>query len=815
MMGSTLPCKLSQILAMLCLLPAALAIADTPANAHWIAPTASKEAALGVFDFRKIISLKAAPEQFVVHVSADNRFQLYVNGKRVGEGPARGDLQHWRYEDFDIAPLLRKGDNVIAARVWNFGDQSPAAQISLRTGFLMWSTDDQESEFNSNASWQVRPEQAWRYESSGPLLHSLTGPDEIVDGSKYDWQWAQTDDAASWSSAVIIAAPEFAPGEAPAPATSDWMLVPDTLPAMESKPEMMGKVVRQEGVSAESFPEKSLTIAPHTHVSLLIDHGALTTAYPQLKISDGEGALIRLTYAEALYDDHGEKGNRNQIAGKHMDPRMMHDTFLPSGGAEVQTFEPLWWRTWRYLQVNVDTQDKPVTLHSLQARTSWYPFVERASFRSSNPDLEAIWRVGWRTARVNAHETYMDCPYWEQTQYIGDTRIEALVSYTMSGDDRLARQALVSFADSRLPSGLTQSSFPVHGVQIIPPFSLLWIGMIHDFWMYRPEAGTLVRELLPQTHDVLLHFEQLQRADGLLGKLPQNGFGLWNFLDWTKPYPIGAPPEDPDGGSVPLSLQLAAALQYEADLEDAYGDRTHAVNDRSDAARITTAVFAEAWDASVGLLADTPARTSFSEHANILGVLTGAIPRQRQSAVLQTILQNEHGGRAGSSTPALAPASYYFRFYLSRALDHAGMDDIYLQTLWPWHHMLDLGMTTWAEAPEPTRSDAHAWSSHPNYDLLTLVAGIRPDAPGFARVLIAPHLGNLKSLDATMPSPRGNIHVSYRLVGRNLDATIELPEGLEGRLKLGGREQQLHSGLQHLHFADTTDGMTDALLTSP
>lgn len=801
MMGSvTLPCRLTRVFALLCLLPGPLTIAATPPNAHWIAPSATKEAVFGVFDFRKIISLKGAPKQCLVHVSADNRFQLYVNGQRVGEGPARGDLQHWRYEEFDIAPLLHKGDNVIAARVWNFGDQSPAAQISLRTGFLMWTERDKESNFNSDTSWQVRPEQAWRYESSGPLLHSLTGPDEIVDGSKYDWQWTETGDMASWSAAVIIAAPQFASTEAPAHATSDWMLVPDTLPAMESKPEIAGKVVRHEGAPTESFPEKPLTIAPHTHISLLLDHGVLTTAYPQIAISDGAGARIRLTYAEALYDDHGEKGNRDQIAGKHMDPRMMHDTFMPSGGAAVQTFEPLWWRTWRYLKVDVDTQDKPVTLHSLQARTTWYPFVERASFHSSDPDLEAIWQVGWRTARVNAHETYMDCPYWEQTQYVGDTRIEALVSYAMSGDDRLARQALVSFADSELPSGLTQSSFPVHGVQIIPPFSLLWIGMVHDFWMYRPEAGTMVRELLPQTHAVLEHFKQLQRADGLLGRLPQNGFGLWNFLDWTKPYPIGAPPEDPDGGSVPLSLQLAAALQDETDLENAYGDRSRATDDRAAATRITSTVFAEAWDARAGLLADTPARTSFSQHANILGVITGAIPPQQQRAVLETLLQNEPGGRPASFIPALAPASYYFRFYLSRALDRAGMDDVYLQTLWPWHHMLELGLTTWAEAPEPTRSDAHAWSAHPNYDLLTLVAGIRPDAPGFARVLIEPHLGNLKWLDATMPHPKGNIHVSYRRDGSNVDATIELPKGLEGRFRLDGREQQLHSGVQHLRM---------------
>ena len=90
----------------------------------------------GVYDFRKVVEIPSKPAHQIVYVSADNRFRLYVNGQWVGEGPARGDLQHWRYESFDVAPLLHAGRNVLAARVWNFGAQSPSAQISLRTGFL-------------------------------------------------------------------------------------------------------------------------------------------------------------------------------------------------------------------------------------------------------------------------------------------------------------------------------------------------------------------------------------------------------------------------------------------------------------------------------------------------------------------------------------------------------------------------------------------------------------------------------------------------------------------------------------------------------
>ena len=86
--------------------------------------------------------------------------------------------------------------------------------------------------------------------------------------------------------------------------------------------------------------------------------------------------------------------------------------------------------------------------------------------------------------RLCSHETYMDTPYWEQLQYVGDTRIQALVTLYLSGDDRLVRNAIQQFDESRIPDGITQSRYPTELPQVIPPFSLFWIGMQHDLWWY-------------------------------------------------------------------------------------------------------------------------------------------------------------------------------------------------------------------------------------------------------------------------------------------------------------------------------------------
>jgi len=134
-------------------------------------------------------------------------------------------------------------------------------------------------------------------------------------------------------------------------------------------------------------------------------------------------------------------------------------------------------------------------------------------------------------------------------------------------------------------------------------------------------------------------------------------------------------------------------------------------------------------------------------------------------------------------------------------MDHAGLDDLYIDSLGPWRTMLGLGLSTWAETAEPTRSDDHAWSAHPNYDLLTLVAGIRPASPGFGTVLIAPHPGPLKELSAKMPHPSGEISAHYKLSNGAWDFDIVLPKGLTGTFQWSGHSASLVEGPNHLHFA--------------
>jgi hypothetical protein len=788
-------------------------------HAGWIThPTAPLREPI-VLHFRRSLTLTAVPSSYPVRVSADNRFILYVNGHRVGDGPARGDLTHWRYERFDLAPILQQGDNLITATVWNWGVYAAIAQISDRTAFLLESEATGESSISTGVGkpdgWQVEVEPGHTPLSRDTVTYKTyyaAGPGEQIDAAHYDWNWqSPTNSTGNWVSAASPMRDSIFPSVSHAHSADTqgdnfWDLVPDELPHMEYSPTDPGKVVRAYQstsvevpgqlalspgtgrIAVDGFPTTATLIPAGTHLHILLDRKTLTTAYPQLTVSGGKGARIVLTYAEALYDDKMQKGDRDSTTfGDELFRQALGltDSFLPDGG-DHRVFEPLWWRTWRYLDLDVTTGDQPLTLESLTAQFTAYPFKELATFKSSDPDLAKIWDISWRTARDDAHETYMDTPYYEQLQYVGDTRIQALISYTVAGDDRLARQAIQAFDASRIPDGITRSRYPSSLPQSIPTFSLLYVGMLHDYWLYRPDPE-FVRALVPGTRTILEWFSHYEAPDGLLRKLP-----WWSFIDWVNQGET--PTYDANGESCITTLEYLGALNDAAGLESALGDPLLATRYQSRASHVRAGIYAKCWSSTRGLLADNPDQKVFSQQANILAVLYDVIPKASQGAVLKQMLAIEPG-----TTPnGVLSASYYFRFYLARALDHAGMADEYLASLDPWRKLLPLHFSTWPETPAPTRSDSHAWSAHPIYDLLTLVAGIESASPGFATVRVAPHLGDLPSLTASFPHPQGAIEVKYERKGAGFIATITLPGKLTGTFLFNLQQWPLHPGLNHI-----------------
>lgn len=758
--------------------------------AKWIAWPHDSGLDYGVYHFRKNFQLDEVPEEFIVHVSADNRYQFFVNGERVCFGPSRGDLMNWHYESIDISTFLKRGKNQLAAVVWNFADLKPWAQHSNRTSFILQGNTEKEKQVNTGQSWKVMKNLAYKPAGAGKETTEgqfvVVGPCDEVDAARYPWGWELPGyDDSAWEKAT-----ELLSGKPKVAGTGiEWGLEPRSIPLMETFKQRFAKIRRTENISVDDAflaGDETLVIPANKNITVLFDQGHLTVGYPELLVSGGKGAEIELKYAEALFDENGRKGNRDEIEGKKMIGYA--DYFYPDGG-EKRMFRPLWLRTWRYLQLTVSAGEEPLKIENFQSEFTGYPFGENAVFKTDDPELSNIWETGWRTARLCAGETYFDCPYYEQLQYVGDTRIQALISLYVSGDDRLMRQAILMYDDSRFSEGLTMSRYPSSIPQVIPPYSLFWVDMVHDYWMHRDDPE-FVRSFLNGIDNVLHFFiTKTDEETGLLGRT-----GYWNFVDWAVEWPWdnekkigGVPKGGYYGQSSILSLQLAYSAKHAADLHRWAGNEEKAKYYEKVAENLVQAVKKTCWDDNRNYFASTPDKEEFSMHAQIFAVLAGAVPENEMKAFVSRFRKDDR----------LIQPTMYFRFYLTQAMKKAGLADNYLETLGLWRNMLDLGLTTFAEKPDPTRSDCHAWSASPNYDFLATVAGIEPASPGFKTIKMEPHFGYLKQIQGEMPHPEGTILFNLKRDENNgLKGFIRLPQHVTGTFYWQGKKIKLQGNTE-------------------
>ena len=758
-------------------------------NARWLAPPDVPLTTYGVFLFRHDFTLASVPDSFVVHATADNRYRLLVNGVPVGFGPARSDLAHWHYETYNIAKQLKAGKNTLAAVVWNAGENRPAAQMMSQTGFLLQGNPGQQPVVDTQPdTWRVFHNQAYHplTQQDFKVLDYAVGVTDHLKGDEHPWGWETADyPIEAWAQPRDVGAAKpyglvYSYGD------GEYGLTPRTIPMMEEHTERFPHIVRSQGIAVDtSFlrGEASLTVPANTTATLLLDQTYLVAGYPELLLSGGKGSTVKITYAEALYNEQNRKGNRNETAGK--DIIGYFDIFEPDGGAN-RLFRPLWNRTYRFVELALETGAEPLVLQDFYGIYANYPFEENASFESDDPLTQDIWEVGWRTARLCAIETYVDCPYYEQLQYVGDTRIQALISLYVSGDDRLMRNSLLQFDYSRAPEGLTMSRYPTRRSQYIPPYSLFWVAMLHDYHMHRGDTA-FVRQFLPGIRSVLQWFEDRQDQNGLLTDLQ-----WWNYVDVAEGFPDGVPPGAEDGHSTLITLQWVYALDYAAELFDYFQEADQAAHYRQLSERTKRAIVQTSYDTTRQLFADLPEKTSFSQHTNIMVILTNTVPGAEQAALLEKVLTDT----------TLVQCNIYYRFYLTRAVQKLGQSDYFINHLTTWKDMLAEGLTTFAEHENYTRSDCHAWSASPNYEFLATVCGIQPAAPHFAAVRIAPALGHLRTVSGRMPHPSGEIAVQFEQqeIGA-LTGVVTLPEGLTGELHWHGKKMSLREGQQEISLS--------------
>ncbi len=728
---------------------------------------------------RKELTLPAVPLRAVCRVTADSRYILYVNGRAVCRGPQKGDDKVWFYDQLDLAPYLTEGINVLAAMVLHYpqtvegGNRSvwrmqhpafaAAGQIEWEDGSLDWQTDE---------SWQAAPAKDIRMHGSCPDTSRLVIQEEARgDASLQGWQLPGYD-AAGWQSAAVYPKGAFLPTVSPA------FQRKRNIPFLfeEKRPLHVFRAVQGDAAGWAALLEKNtpLTLPAHSEAVVELAAGRLMTAYLTLRVQGGRGSVIQWMPAEGYVQPH----DGGAIKGDRLD--WQHGVLTgPTDRYEVggfgaadapECYEPFWFRALRFLQVRVRVGAEPLIIASLGCRETGYPLEVRTRVETSDRSLGDIWQISENTLRACMHETYEDCPFYEQLQYLMDTRSEILYTYASAADDRLARQAIDSFARSQRADGLLNACYPAYKPNVIPGFSIYYILMLHDHMMYFGDKD-LVERYFPVTERILQFYEDLREPDGLVGRLPgAGGFGggYWCFVDWAKGWPVGVPPAAACGPAAIDSLMYCLGLGAVAELAEFVGRQDQAAVCRSRAKALRCAVRSRCAGRD-GLLQDGPGLEQYSQHMQVFGVLTGTLTGQEARAALEQTLDD----------PDIPQCTVAMGFYLFRALEQCGL---YHRTfrLWDkWRRMLDNHLTTCVESDGSyTRSDCHGWGALALYELPSAILGVRPAKPGYAAAAFEPAAGAWTHAAGEVVTPRGIIRAQWDVADGKLTKNIQLPEGM-------------------------------------
>lgn len=749
--------------------------------------------------FRKRFSRHQVRNDPVLRISADSRYRAYLNGRLLSRGPCRGTVEHYHYETVDLSDFLQE-ENVLAVEVrWYGRGYEPRAEVHLSPGF--WAMIG--STIVTDPSWKV-----WR--SPGhtllamPANHPLSGfyqvvdPPEDVNFLRFDPHWTTLDfDDSLWAVPKVLD-PAIGRYQAKAWFFAGRDLTPREIPELEETVIYPVGVKEHGTIELTCSPQEYRTIegtltpkeSGETHFGtsgsvpltlvgtgtdyLIFDMGKLQTGFPRLTLDAPAGTLVEFRYAEALSKNF-TKGFRDDPTGT---VEGYHDIFTCRQG--VNTIETFVWRTWRYLRLTVHHPDGPVTLNGFDTVFTAYPMREQAAFASSDPTLKTIWDISWWTARLCAHEHYEDCPYYEQIQYLMDTRLQALIGYLVAGDFRLARQAIRQFVSSRRSDGITMCRAPAVAWEpsIIPNFSLMLIEFVDDFYRYSGDIS-IVQEHWPCVEGLLRWFEQFDHG-GLLQNVP-----YWVFSDWTLPC-IGGRIH---GSIGELNMRHIGALKTAAHLAVLLGKTDRAKEFQTRYRRAVQAVKHRLWSQKDGLFCDETDGTLIAEHASILAVLYDVVDADQARSILETLETRTDLARTGTG----------YSWYTFRAYEKIGWyENIFYKYLPRWTDQLKLHVTTWLERPEPSRSDCHAWASWIMVDFLTAGLGITPAEPGFASVRIQPQLSRLEKACGSVPTRHGTISFGWEKDDGMIRYDVTLPPSVQGTLTTFGGSQYSLSGNQQV-----------------
>ena len=687
-------------------------------------------------------------------ITAVSRYKLWVNGIPAGTGPLRGDQFRQYYDEIDLTAFLVPGRNELHVQVLygnpdavfdQYEERAPLFSLSspAACGHLLaveGDLDEGHSVTTGTAAWEVCLDDSFTVLGGDEAAANLGSIKENIDIRRQ-------------KQALIYQTPKiYGPVRA-----DDFHKKVGLLGHFNLVPRDIPPLFEEKGEFSEEtrsiFKEGKVLVPAHKKAEILLDPLVHTNAYIEYRFEGGAGAKISMLYSEKFErDPDAEPGTDCSTLPplarddkEHGILKGIRDTLVLDG--TPLTYEPFWYRTFRFLSLTVETIDEAVTVYLPEFRRTGFPLKASARICSSVRWVPELFDICLRTLQNCMMETYMDCPFYEQMQFPMDTRLQMLFTYAVGGDLSLARKALYDFHSSMIPDGLILGKAPCAFPQVISTFSLYYIFAIKEYYDHTGDLE-IVRRYRADVDTILEYYHRHIGESGLVENLD-----YWQFVDWQKEWKdnMGVPEAALSGPSAIINLMYALALKNGAVLYEKTGRRETAEEYLERSRAVVSRVRELCWDEERGLLREGPAIAQYSQHAQSWAVLNGMFPKEEAAKVMHRTL----------SAPDVIPSSFSTGYEVFRAFEEAGIYKETFTLMEKWIRLLDLHCTTCPEEPLNGRSECHAWSALPMYEFIRTIAGIRPKESGWKEIEVRPELSYVPDIRGVVATPAGKIYFDF------------------------------------------------------
>jgi len=695
--------------------------------------------------FRKEVVLADAPQAVKAWLTADIRYRLYINGRLVARGPVDQGRDYFGGNTHRWFYDYRDLTSYFA----------PGTNVIAAEVFRDWPINFTVSDGQPGLLFEAEVTDAGGAKTTvmtDTNWHSQVAT-QFPDPSVYiaanepaGWRQAGFDDS-GWPASRELNNPKekLMPSEIP--------------PLMEAR----YPVLRYEGMPADNV------FTNNGSFTVMFDR--VLSAYPTIKVKGGKGALLTIT--------------------------ANHTAKMVPGGGETDFEFPFMTEVVPSYTVQLSSVTEPVTIVDAGATFTSQPLAYKGAFECSDPFLNQIWPVARWAVQICLQTHHLDSPnHQEPISDPGDYVIESMVNDYAFAQPWLTRQDVRKFAWVLKDE---------HYHNFHTSYSIGWLQMLMDYYKFTGDKS-LVVEMAPYVNDLMDTYASWRGADGILSQAPN-----YMFMDWVT---IGGfachhPPAVIGMGY--LTAFYYHGLEMASQVAELTGDSARVAKYTQLRSDLATAFNRELWVADKGLYRDgKPFVTTvqpytwlpgdkdietFSPHVNMLAVLFDLAPKTNQAAIVDKVM---------AETPLNTQP--WFMYWVFQAIDHAGRFDQYaIDQMHRWH--IEPATQSFLEM-WGTGDLSHGWCSSPLIQMSARVLGVTPASSGFDTIAVRPELGNLTWAKGSVPTPHGDVVVSWAAGAGKFTLDVTVPAGAEADVTLPVSRFDLQPTAHIMVFGDTVRGVT-------